>query len=216
MADLPKAKKLVEKLNNGGNVSLRDLEAALGKDGVEDYENRWRYELEKRNQFSQKPEEIKQYEALVHEADFDENRANGIKGIGKRSKKDSLGRDSKKRLREQAESKYERALEYLSEILNADPSLEIWFDRKVDIDPNTSNLGTHPQGVPRTVTSRSEYKLDDGLAQKRSKADIKREALQEAIEWLERKDGAGTTRELGDEEKVLLKQKLAKLKTNDL
>lgn len=216
MADLAKAKKLVEKLNNSGDVSLRDLEAALGKDGVEDYENRWRYELDKRSQFAQKPEEIKQYEALVHEADFDENRANGIKQIGKRSKKDIHGRDSKKRLREQAESKYERALEYLSEILNADPSLEIWFDRKADFDPDTTNLGTHPQGVPRTVTSRSEYKLGDGLAEKRSKADIKREVLEETIDWLERKDEFGTDGELGSEQKLILKQKLAKLKKNDL
>ena len=80
MADLAKAQTLLDKLDSGKKVSIRDLRAALGDEGVAEYENRWQAELDRRKEFEQKPDAIKKYEALVHEGDFLENRADGAKG----------------------------------------------------------------------------------------------------------------------------------------
>ena len=213
MADLQRVKRLLEKLKKGDAVSTRDLEGAVGKEGVAEYESRWQIEIEQRSQFEDKPEAIKEYEALIHAADFDYNRAEGMKRIGKRSKKDKVGRNSRQRLRDQSETKYERALEHLEEIIGIDGSLRVWFDRDLDFDANTTTLSIDPQSVPRTVTSRSANKIGEGAAQKRSKADVKRDVLENAIERIkfekEALKNAGTLAE--EQQKAILKQKLAAL-----
>lgn len=186
MADLAKAKMLLKKLRNGGDVSMRDLESALGKEGIADYENLWQYELDKRSQFETKPSEIKHYEELVRDADFDNNRAEGIKKSGKRSIKDIGGRNSRVRLRDASETKYERAAEYLSEIIGNDDNLRVWFDRDLDFGADTTTISIDPVGIPRTVTSRSVHKRSTGLAEKRSKADVKKDVLENAIAGMER------------------------------
>ena len=211
MADLARSKRLLEKLNNGDAVSMRDLEGAVGKEGVAEYESQWQRELEQRSQFEDKPEAIKEYEALLHAADFDYNRAEGMKRIGKRSKKDKVGRNSRQRLRDQSETKYERAIEYLAEIIGIDASLRVWFDRDLDFDANTTTLGIDPQSVPRTVTSRSANKIGEGAAQKRSKADVKRDVLESAIAGMELQQTKGKDGGIGEKEKAILKQKLAAL-----
>jgi hypothetical protein len=107
-----------------------------------------------------------------------------------------------------AETKYERAIEYLQEIIVADSSLRIWFDRHLDFGAGTTNLGLSPEGAPRTVTSRSRHKLSEGLAAKRSKVEIKGEVLQYWIDMLER-DGKDEKNEA--EMAAILKQKMAAL-----
>jgi hypothetical protein len=217
MADVAKAKKLLDKLSNGGDVSMRDLDGALGKEGVADYEGRWQYELENRKIFEVKPEQIKHYEELVHKGDFDYSRAESVSKPSKRSKRIN-GKSSAQRLEELSETKYERAIEYLAEIISIDGSLRIWFDRDLDFGAGTTTLSINPDGIPRTVTSRSTHRLGDGMATKRSKADVKKDVLEAAIEWAERakalgKDGAlGAVGELGAEEAAILKAKLAALK----
>ena len=170
MADLTKARMLLDKLENSKKVSIRDLRAALGNDGVEDYESRWQAELDRRKLFEQKPSEIKKYEALVHEGDFLENRADGAKG------KTAIT------LRNRAETKYERAIEYLEEIIECDGSLRVWFDRDLNFDAGTATLGLDRDSIARTVTSRSAFKTSSGMAAKYSKEDIKKQVLTDAIE----------------------------------
>ena len=80
------------------------------------------------------------------------NRADAYHRKGRKSAASSL--DAK------CESVCEDALEILHEIVTADPSLQLWFDRELDfahgslIDANLSSL-------PRLVTSRSHEKLSD-------------------------------------------------------
>lgn len=169
MADLAKAQKLLDKLDNGKKVSIRDLRAALGNEGVEDYGNRWQAELDRRKEFEQKPDEIKKYEALVHEGDFFENRADGAKG------KTAI------KLRNMAETKYERAIEYLQEIIEGDGSLRIWFDRDLGFDAGAATLGLDRDSIARVITTRSVYKVSSGMAANYSKEDIKKEVLRDAI-----------------------------------
>ena len=190
MADLAKAQTLLDKLDSGKKVSMRDLRAALGADGVAEYENRWQAELDRRKEFEQKPDAIKKYEALVHEGDFLENRADGAKG------------NAAIKLRNMAQAKYERAIEYLQEIIKSDGSLRIWFDRNLGFDASTT-LGLDRDSIARTITSRSAYKTGSGMAMKYSKEDIKKEILQNAIENAGRVTTAAQTE--------IVKRKLAAL-----
>ena len=196
MAEIERIKQLLDKLNNGSNVSLRDLKNVLGDEGLAEYESQWQYELDKRTQFEEKPDEIKRYEEMVHAADFDNNRAEGLK-VGKRAVVDHVGRNSKRRLRDQSETKYERAIEYLEEIIEIDGNLRIWFDRDLDFDANTTMLSIDCGGVPRTVTSRSIYKRSSYMAEKRTKEDVKRDVLNNAINRIERGDELGGVGKLG-------------------
>ena len=190
MVDLAKAQTLLDKLNSEKKVSRRDLRAALGDEGVKEYERRWQDELNRREFIEQKPDEIKKYEAMVHEGDFYENRADGTKGI------------TAIKLRNMAETKYERAIEYLQEIIDCDGNLRIWFDRHLEFDSDTT-LSIDRVGIARTITSRSNYKLSDGMAGKYSKEDIKRQLLNDIVLDVV---------ELTEAQSAELKQKLAKLK----
>ena len=213
MTDAKRIRTLLAKLERNANVSLRDLKAALGDEGVKEYEGLWAYELEKRSYFAVKPDAVREYEAMVHEADFYNNRADGIKQIGKRSKKDMRGRNSRTRMRDASEDRYEHALERLQELIECDESLRVWFDRDVDFEADTTTLSIDCVGIARTVTSKSIYKQSSGMAEQRSKADIKRELLRDGLERCGA-DGVrrGAANELTAEQAATLKDKLAKLR----
>ncbi|MBI3285514.1 MAG: hypothetical protein HYZ65_11805 [Burkholderiales bacterium] len=183
MRDLLRLKNLLAKMAANGAVSMRDFEGAVGKDGVAEYEDLWQRELDQRKIFEAKPDEIKRYEELLHAGDFDENRADGNSVPAKRSKHTS-GKSTAQRLRELSESKYEKAWEYLREIISSDGSLAIWFDRDLDFGAG-SKISIDRVGMPRIVTSRSKYMVCIGAAQKKSKADVKMAVLRNAIYWIE-------------------------------
>jgi len=213
MADLDRVKMLLAKLDQAGAVSMRDFENVLGKDGVTEYESLWRQELDKRSLFETKPDEIKKYEEIVKAADFDNNKADGITKIGKRSKRDHNGNTSNVSLRNRSEGKYERAVEHLQEIISEDESLRVWFDRELDFSVGSESVSIDCAGIPRTVTSRSTHKQSSGLATKRSKDDLKRDVIENAIAVMERngKVEEEIRKRIDEEQSVILKQKLARL-----
>ena len=174
-----KVSALLTKLANGKNVSVRDLRNTLGDGGVEEYESRWRAELDRREMFTNKPTAIKEYEDILKQADFANNRADGIKRINARSKLVN-GVNSRARLRNSAEALYEQALTKLEELIHADKSLEIWFDRQLDFGFG-GQLSIDVEGIPRVVTSRSARKQTSGFAANVTKEDIKRELLEYAL-----------------------------------
>jgi len=124
------------------------------------------------------------------------------------------GRTSKKRLEDASQTKYERAAEYLSEIIGIDENLRVWFDRDLDFGADTTTISIDPVGIPRTVTSRSVHKRSNGMAEKRSKAEIKKEVLENAIAVMVRAaEREAKIREMLDEDdRAVLKEKLATLK----
>ena len=99
-----------------------------------------------RKELKDKPDELKRYEDKLKEAIMMRNHSNTYNHKGKKSEAYKL--DSK------CESLCEAALEILQEIVAADASLQIWFDRNLDfghgslIDASLGNL-------PRLVTSRA-------------------------------------------------------------
>lgn len=197
-----KVRALLTKLANGKNVSVRDLRNTLGDSGVEEYEGRWQAELDRRKMFADKPAAIKEYEDLLKQADFANNRADGIKRIGARSKVIN-GVNSRTRLRNSAETLYETALTKLEELIHSDKSLEVWFDRQLDFKFG-SQLSIDVEGIPRVVTSRSARKQTSGAARVMTKEDIKREILEYA---LVQTAAVGLTAE----QKQLMKRRLASI-----
>ena len=200
-----KTTKIKQLLAKKGKISVRDLQNTLGDDGVNEYESLWQIEVDKKDYFKNKPSAITEYEALIKKADFANNRADGIK-ISARSKLDFNGNNSKTRLRTDAEKLYEKALERLEELVNEDSSLREWFDRELDFT-TSGTLSIDVQGMPRVVTSRGN-KLTSGAASAVSKAQIKRDVLENALEL----GKFGLVGLVGKEDEAKLKVMLANLK----
>ena len=200
-----KTTKIKQLLTKEGKISVRDLQNTLGDDGVNEYESLWQIEVDKKDYFKNKPSAITEYEEMLKKANFANNRADGIK-LSARSKLDFNGNNSKTRLRTDAEKLYEKALERLEELVNEDSSLREWFDRELDFT-TSGTLSIDVQGMPRVVTSRGN-KLTSGAASAVSKAQIKRNVLENALEL----GKFGLVGALGKEDEAKLKVMLANLK----
>ena len=149
---LAKLEAIADKLKRGENVQNRQLQTWLSEDEYAQIEVEWLEQLEIRDELKEKPSDLKRYENKLKEAIMMRNRSDAYHRKGKKSAAYKL--DSK------CESLCEDALEVLQEIVAADASLHIWFDRNLDfghgslIDASLGNL-------PRLVTSRSIEKLSD-------------------------------------------------------
>ena len=168
---LAKLEGIVEKLRRGENVQNRQLQTWLSEDEYAQVDIEWQEQLELREELKDKPSELKRYEEKLKEAIMMRNRSDAYHRKGKKSAAYKL--DSK------CESLCEDALEILQEIVAADASLQIWFDRNLDfghgslIDASLGNL-------PRLVTSRSIEKLSDD-SRLVKKIDVKISVVERAI-----------------------------------
>jgi hypothetical protein len=168
---LSKLEAIADRLKRGENVQNRQLQTWLSEDEYAQIEAEWDTQKLFREEFKDKPSELKRYEEKLKEAIMMLNRSDAYHRKGKKSAAYKL--DSK------CESLCEDALEILQEIVAADASLQIWFDRHLDfghgslIDASLGNL-------PRLVTSRSIEKLrDDSRLVK--KIDVKISVVERAI-----------------------------------
>ena len=149
---LTKLEAIAAKLKRGENVQNRQLQTWLSEDEYEQIAAEWETQKNFREELKDKPDELKRYEVKLKEAIMMRNRSDAYHQKGKKSAAYKL--DSK------CESLCEDALEILQEIVAADASLQIWFDRNLDfshggiIDASLGNL-------PRLITSRSIEKLSD-------------------------------------------------------
>ena len=168
---------LVE-LRRGKNVQNRRLAKWLTEEEYESVESDWESQQQIREELKDKPSELKRDEEKLKEAIMMRNRSDAYHRKGKKSAAYKL--DSK------CESLCEDALEILQEIVAADASLQIWFDRNLDfghgslIDGSLGNL-------PRLVTSRSiDKQHDDSRIVK--KLDVKICVVERAINNIGRAD----------------------------
>ena len=149
---LSKLESIATRLKRGENVQNRQLQTWLSEDEYAQVDIEWQEQLELREELKDKPDELKRYGDKLKEAIMMRNRSDAYHRKGKKTAAYKL--DSK------CESLCEDALEILQEIVAADASLQIWFDRHLDfghgslIDASLGNL-------PRLVTSRSIEKLSD-------------------------------------------------------
>ena len=168
---LAKLEGIAEKLKRGEHVQNRQLQTWLNTDEYEQIAAEWDTQKHFREELKDKPTELKRYEDKLKEAIMMRNRSDAYHRKGKKSAAYKL--DSK------CESLCEDALEILQEIVAADASLQIWFDRNLDfghgslIDASLGNL-------PRLVTSRSIEKLS-GDSRLVKKIDVKISVVERAI-----------------------------------
>ena len=168
---LAKLEAIADKLKRGENVQNRQLQTWLSDDEYEQIASEWDTQKLFREELKDKPSELTRYEDKLKEAIMMRNRSDAYHRKGKKSAAYKL--DSK------CESLCEDALEILQEIVAADASLQIWFDRHLDfghgslIDASLGNL-------PRLVTSRSIEKLSDD-SRLVKKIDVKIGVVERAI-----------------------------------
>lgn len=147
--DQKRAKKLQEMildLENDQHVQNRKLQTWLSADEFAKIDREWQQEQEHRSIYKVKPKAVQGYEAIVAKADFYFNRSEhfSLNGKGVQAKK----------FANKSESRFENALERLQEIIEIDPTLQVWFDR--DTQPSEHNdTSIDTDSIPRVVTSRS-------------------------------------------------------------
>lgn len=176
--------KLLEKLQSGTDVQARDIKAVLTDEQHQAMEQEWKEQKELRK--IEKPDEVARYERLLQEALMREGRAERYATSKRKPRRVYLDERAKLReLRAKSEHAFERARENLEEILTADPSLTIWFDRVVDFAAD-SDLSLSAVGMPRVITSKSGDnnllgKAHERFGERKTKREIKLEALERAL-----------------------------------
>jgi hypothetical protein len=140
MKKIQRLKFLIDKINNGEDVSKSSLSRVLSEEQFQQYEKLWVEEILSRK--AKKPEVIKIYEkkiktAILHYSKME--RYSFAKGKAALAKK----------FAHKSESEFGNALEYLQEQFQHDSSLRLWIDRQID----GSNLD--PMSVPRVIGSTS-------------------------------------------------------------
>ena len=168
---LAKLGAIADKLKRGENVQNRQLQTWLSEDEYAQIEVEWLEQLEIRDELKEKPSDLKRYENKLKEAIMMRNRSDAYHRKGKKSAAYKL--DSK------CESLCEDALEILQEIVAADASLAIWFDRHLDFE-HGSLIDASLDNLPRLVASRSiEKQHDDSRIVK--KLDVKIDVVERVI-----------------------------------
>lgn len=194
---LKRLKTVLDKLNNGEHVQNRNLERLLGAAAYQDFKAQEAKQISLRESLKDKPESIKEYERKLKVALFAYNKADS------RRKNPEITT----RLFSKAEKAFEELLEYLQEIIAADPDLRIWFDRNTEWTTE-SDLGLSPISVPRVVTSKSLDKQGDGLlGTLTSNRQLKISAVEQAIDRIENPVDI-------KQQETVLKNKLAALKNS--
>ena len=168
---LTKLVAIADKLKRGENVQNRQLQTWLTADEYEQIAAEWDTQKHFREELKDKPSELKRYEDKLKEAIMMRNRSDAYHRKGKKSAAYKL--DSK------CESLCEDALETLQEIVAADTSLQIWFDRHLDFE-HGSLIDASLGNLPRLVTSRSIEKLSDD-SRLVKKIDVKISVVERAI-----------------------------------
>lgn len=168
-----KLNALLDRLKRGENVQNRDLQTWLGKTAYADYEAELKTQQELRDELRKKPSSVREYERRLRLALLAYNKGEGASSRGKHS--------AAKRYFAEADTLFERTLEYLQEIMQADQSLCVWFDRDTSWTAE-NDIGLDPIKVPRVVTSRSLDNRGGGLTSRlQSKRDLKIAAIVRAL-----------------------------------
>ena len=129
---------MLDKFIGGKNVQNRRLSTWLTEEEYESFESDWESQQQIREELQDKPSELQRYEDKLKEVIMMRNRSDAYHRKGKKSAAYKL--DSK------CESLCEDALEILQEIVAADASLQIWFDRNLHVKkmcyPNPVKINT--------------------------------------------------------------------------
>ena len=137
---------MLDELIRGKNVQNRRLGTWLTEAEYEGFKSDVESQQQIREELNDKPDELKRYEGKLKKAIFNYSRAEGYSTKWKHS--------TAKKVYDSSESHCEDALEILQEIVAADASLHMWFDRGLDFG-HGSLVDAQLGNLPRVVTSRS-------------------------------------------------------------
>ena len=169
-----KRAKLVElknKLLDGQHVQNRQLKTWLGDDLLEQMENDWKSQQSIRDDLASPPAEIIEYKKRLQKLTLTYSRAENY-SHQKRS-------TTAVKMFYKSEEEADKLIEFLHDILQTNPGLQMWFDRSPDEDDS----GLTPESLPQVITSRSRFNQGGGLAMaKQSKQEVKIAAIERAIE----------------------------------
>lgn len=168
-ARLKKLRQILERLKRGEIVQNRQLRTWLGEEGYKEYEAHWDNVVDQRNLLSSKPGGLREYEDLLKKAILLFNRGETASLAGKQTAR---------LLHAKAQSAFEYALLRLQEMMEQDPSLQMWLDRHCDFSA-ASTLSLDPVGMPRVITSRS---LDNQSGGASAMVDSKRQCKIAAVQ----------------------------------
>ena len=101
----------------------------------EGFESDWGSQQQIREELKHKPDELRRYENKLHQATFNDNKAERFRKIG--------NKDKSTKFRNLSESYCAEVLEILQEIVDADASLHMWFDRGLDFGHGSLNTYLH-------------------------------------------------------------------------
>ena len=135
-------KALIKRLSEGGQVTTRELKTVMTASELIELEKSWAEE--KAMGRIKKPPEIVRYGELLKTACMYYGKME-LYSAGRR-KNASLS----KKFSDKADSAFEKAIEYIREMVSTDRELAIWLDR--DVFGGTS---WSPVGIPRIVGSRN-------------------------------------------------------------
>jgi hypothetical protein len=170
-----KLHSFLDRLKAGKNVQNRDLATWLGDNWISAFEQAWIEQKERRQEFSEKPDAVLEYETRLKKARFLENKADGFSRAGN-SKQAQI-------FHAKAEVAFEGLLERHEELTSADYSLHSWFDRIPDYA-----AGNEPslcaEAMPQVRTSRSLSNTASGHSAVEKKRALKIRLLEEALAGL--------------------------------
>ena len=166
---LAKLNAMLDELRRGENVQNRRLGTWLTEEEYESFESDVESQQQTRGELNDKPDELKRYEDKLKKAIFNYSRAEGYSTKGKHS--------TAKKFYNSSERHCEDGLEILQEIVDADASLHMWFDRGLDFG-HGSLVDAQLGNLPRVITSRS---LDRQATDSRLMS--RREVKIAAVEW---------------------------------
>jgi hypothetical protein len=173
---------LKSKLLDGKHVQNRQLFTWLGDDAFKKMEDDWKSQQYIRDYLSSSPEKITEYKKRLHKVNLLYSRAENYS----RRKRTAAAED----MHHQSEVLAEELIEFLHEFLQTDQSLQMWFDRL----PDENNRGLTPASLPQVITSRSRFNQGGGYGDiKKSKQEVKIDAVERAIDALDAIDNPGPT-----------------------
>jgi hypothetical protein len=147
------------RMDAGNDVARRDLKNALTVDEWARYEQSDSFI--RSGHLGARPSVLDTYIEMLRKADFYHSRAESTL-VTDRSRLDHHSRPGRHRLHTDAETAYEKAVEYLAEQLNVNTHnralIEMWLDRPVDMTPGYEP-SLDPISMPRVRGSRSVHCL---------------------------------------------------------
>lgn len=163
---IKRLKRHVETLNDGRNVSNRDLRSLLSDDEFQQLEEQWQFAKAYKQSIVDGRTELESYTKMLKAADAIWSRYENTRSGHHKAETEYA-----------AQRAYEKALEHLEELLDANPAIEIYLDRSIRFD---AGYQCNPEAgeVPRYKMSKSHHAITEHFETKR---DIKLTAIAQII-----------------------------------